>query len=373
MTDQPDQPEAPPSTDVVVLPRDPLNLSHLSLYDINALASNAARSRYFADAPIGAAAAVKIVWGQELGIPPMASLSGIHMVKGKPGMHYATIGALLKKHGWRFDPVEWDDEHCVIDWYEPNPDRALIWVPPTGFTIEDVEKLPPRHTLVGQSSWSLEEARRAGVVKDQSPWKTYPKVMLYARALSIGAKIFAPEIFSGAVYTDDELRETSFDVEAVAEEIKSVVEVPDETPSVSAKPAEATVELASPAQRGALWIAARKHGHDRATFERLIKTLFDIPSLDRLPASLVGAAMEAVETPPPAPPAGDDQHPEPAGQAGDAESPPLPASPAEGPCLAAGCEFKAAEDGLCFLHFEQRRAMGSIAFESEQKKIRETA
>ncbi len=45
-----------------------------------------AESGMFVDAKAAAQAIVKIQAGQEIGIPPFAAMSGIHIIQGKPTM-----------------------------------------------------------------------------------------------------------------------------------------------------------------------------------------------------------------------------------------------------------------------------------------------
>ena len=399
MTDMPESTPGPeqdaptqPGVALEPLPREPLDPRHLSLYEISTIASSAAKSRYFSDAHTSAACAVKLLWGQEVGIPPMAALSGIHIAKGKPSFHYSTIGALVKRAGYKVKVLEHDEEHCVLEWWEPNDD----------FDPEQpVSDDNPRRVLCGPPiGWSMQEARKAGVVKDLSPWTTYPKVMLYARALSIGARIYAPDVFFGAVYTEEELREENgWDTEAEAVEVPTA-DVPEEPapPVVVATPPEPTEQLASPSQRGALWLKA-KDKMTRAEFESLIKLTFGVTSLDRLPARLIGNATTVVEnyqsgepSPTPADVPPEPTEPGPDARAGaesdDTSAPAPPTVPTAPPqtsttdspgediqpagvakadaaaatCTIQGCEFDAFDKGLCVEHSDELRGIGSIAF-----------
>lgn len=54
-----------------------------NLTDIQRLGNILAASGYFSDAREMAQAAVKVMAGQELGIPPVASMMGINIIKGK--------------------------------------------------------------------------------------------------------------------------------------------------------------------------------------------------------------------------------------------------------------------------------------------------
>lgn len=57
---------------------------------------------------------------------------------------------------------------------------------------------------VGVSSFSIAEATQAGLTGNAT-WKNFPRNMLYARAMSNGAKWYCPDVFGGPIYTPDEL------------------------------------------------------------------------------------------------------------------------------------------------------------------------
>lgn len=61
-----------------------------------------------------------------------------------------------------------------------------------------------RHGEVeGESRFTIEDAKRAGLVKDGSPWKAHPGNMCIWRAASNAVKFFAPDLLGGIpVYTE---------------------------------------------------------------------------------------------------------------------------------------------------------------------------
>jgi|TARA_R110002073_G_scaffold72029_1_gene176294 hypothetical protein len=127
-------------------------------------------------------AAMKVMRGHELGLPPVASMENLFVINGKVGMGAALIGTLIKKSPkYNYLVTEHDDTHCVIEFTEDGG-------------------------LIGTSSFSMQDAEKAGLVKPRSPWTTYPRNMLLARALSNGARWYCPDAFQGSIYTDEELR-----------------------------------------------------------------------------------------------------------------------------------------------------------------------
>jgi hypothetical protein len=138
-------------------------------------------SGYFKDVASQAQAIVKVMAGAELGLPPFASMAGIHIVQGKPVLGSNVIATLVKndpRYDYRVKIAS--DKECVLTWYEDG--RA-----------------------VGEAGFTIAEATAAGLTGKQT-WKAYPSDMLFARAISRGARRFAPGIFGGApVYTPDEM------------------------------------------------------------------------------------------------------------------------------------------------------------------------
>ena len=139
------------------------------------------KSGYFGDVKSMAQALVKVMAGAELGIPPFASMTGINIIQGKPTLG-ANVLATLVKNDQRYDyqVIKCDETECTLDWYENGKRR-------------------------GQSGFTIREAQNAGLTSKDN-WKKYPSDMLFARAISRGARRFAPGIFGGSpVYTPDEL------------------------------------------------------------------------------------------------------------------------------------------------------------------------
>jgi hypothetical protein len=135
-------------------------------------------SGYFSDVRQISQAVVKIQAGAEIGLPPFASMSGIHIIQGKPVLG-ANLLATLIKNDVRYDYriVELTNDNCVIAFYENGE-------------------------VVGNSTFSADDAKKASVKN----MNKFPRNMLFARAISNGAKWFTPGIFGGMpVYTPDEL------------------------------------------------------------------------------------------------------------------------------------------------------------------------
>lgn len=160
-------------------------------------------SGYFPDVKSKAQAIVKVMAGAELGLPPFASMSGIHIIQGKPVLGANVIATLVKNDPrYNYTIKVCSDMVCTLEWFEDGK-------------------------LQGESSFTLDEAKKAGLTGKDN-WTKYPSDMLFARAISRGSRRFAPGIFGGSpVYTHDEMGvDTDEDgqviIEAVAKEPEPV-------------------------------------------------------------------------------------------------------------------------------------------------------
>ena len=142
-----------------------------------------AKSGYFQDAKDAAQAVVKVLAGRELGFGPIASMTGFHIIKGRVSMSANLMAAAVKRRGkYNYRVVRHDESICSIEFFERNGDK---W------------------ESVGVSQFTIEDARKAGTQNLEK----FPRNMLFARAMSNGAKWYTPDIFGGPVYTPDELGE----------------------------------------------------------------------------------------------------------------------------------------------------------------------
>jgi hypothetical protein len=171
-----------------------------------------AQSGYFQDAREAAQAIVKVLAGRELGIGPVAAMTGIYIVKGRVTLSANLIGAAIKRSGrYNYRVCAMDNEACAIEFFE------------NGETI-------------GLSEFSMRDAAAAGL--SGGNWKSYPRNMLFARAISNGAKWFCPDVFAGPIYTPDELGErvdgeTGEPIDITPPPQMTVVELPQSPPPVT--------------------------------------------------------------------------------------------------------------------------------------------
>jgi len=189
--------------------------------DILTLGDILVQSGFFADTQQQAQAVVKVLAGAEIGFGPIASMTGVYIVKGKPALSANLIAAAVKRSGkYNYRIIEHTDNACAISFSEGGEQ-------------------------CGESRFSMEDAGRAGL--GEQNWQKYPRNMLFARAMSNGAKWFCPDIFGGPIYTPDELG-------AVTDETGDVIEGQYSTatpPTPPVTPATSTPDGLTEAQRAA--------------------------------------------------------------------------------------------------------------------------
>jgi hypothetical protein len=155
--------------------------------DLLTLGDILARSGYFNDAKEAAQCIVKVLAGRELGFGPVASMSGIHIIQGKPTLSANLIAAAIKRsRRYNYRVKRLDSDACVIEFFELDNGR---------------------YVSIGESSFTVEDARAAGALdgRNKHSWHQFRRNMLFARAISNGARWFCPDIFGGPVYTPEEL------------------------------------------------------------------------------------------------------------------------------------------------------------------------
>lgn len=160
-----------------------------------------AESGMFADAKQAAQAFVKIQAGQEIGLAPFASMTGINIILGKPTFGAGVIASCVKGSSkYDFKVKNLTDKECSIDFFE-----GKEFIGNSTFTIDDAKK---------QSTKNLDK---------------FPKNMLYARAMSNGQKWFCPDVFQMSVYVPEEMPEQTQDITHI-EVIKEAVVIEEQKP-----------------------------------------------------------------------------------------------------------------------------------------------
>lgn len=163
---------------------------------------------------------VSIMAGQELGLPPMAALRGVHVVKGKPVLSADSMVGIVLGSGLAeyFSCVEETTEAVTYETKRrgsPHPQRC---------------------------TWAIEDAKRAGL--DGDNWRRYPRAMLKARCKAMLARDVYPDVLAGC-YDEDEARDfgpiRSSEPDPNIQDAEIVSEAPAEPKSSNGHTEDATI------------------------------------------------------------------------------------------------------------------------------------
>jgi hypothetical protein len=128
---------------------------------------------------IGATAALRMYFARELGLSPLAAAE-LSVIRGRLIVSAKLLRALASRGGYRVVPVERSPTSCT----------ARLIDRDTGETI-------------GEYTFTIEDATRAGLVRDKSAWKTHPARMLWARASKFVLDDYAAEVTVGLAIEDE--------------------------------------------------------------------------------------------------------------------------------------------------------------------------
>jgi hypothetical protein len=150
-----------------------------------------------------AATTAAMLYGREVGLPPMTTLTQTHVIEGKPAMSAEAMRAMVLAAGHTIHIAETTGARCVMRGRRAGADE---WT---------------------EIVWTIDMARAAGVANKQV-WKAYPRQMLQARATTELVRLIFPDVIHGFRSVEE------FDV------IDGVV-VEDEDGNTAAAPAGARV------------------------------------------------------------------------------------------------------------------------------------
>jgi hypothetical protein len=197
------------------------------------IAQNASKSKFFEKLGGSEGCFCILLMARELGVPLMSALTGgIRYMLGNVEISPRLMNSMIRQRGHRIEIIESTDHKCVLKGVRKDTNETYNCI------------------------YSLEEARKAGLVKPNSGWEKYPTDMLFARCISrLARRLFADII--GNAYVQGEISDPE------GEEIKPDLK-PEELPEATAEILETTIEE---------WMNRFKEVHGDLYQEDLLKYL----------------------------------------------------------------------------------------------------
>lgn len=113
-----------------------------------------------------------ILFGAEIGLPPMQALSRISVIDGRPSVAAETQRGLIFAAGHE------------------------LWLVEATTTRVTMAGRRRGSTHVSEVTWTMDDAKRAGLAAKPS-WRSYPRPMLIARASAELARLVFPDVIGG--------------------------------------------------------------------------------------------------------------------------------------------------------------------------------
>lgn len=159
---------------------------------------------------------VAVQTGAELGLKPMQSLQGISVINGRPGVWGDAMWALVLSHPEYEDSIEEKtDTHCTVTLKRRNRSAVVV-------------------------TYSMDDAKKAGLAGKQGPWQTAPKRMLQMRARAFAARDLFADALKG-IKSIEELRDYPSD-----ERVEHDITPAPAAAAVTAAPARAELPVCTP-------------------------------------------------------------------------------------------------------------------------------
>lgn len=226
------------------------------------------KSGYFADVKNAAQAVVKILRGQELGIPPVTALEQVYVISGKTALGASLIASKIKASGkYNYKIKRLDDSGCELIFYENGKE-------------------------VGTSVFAFEDAKKAGLTSRET-WQKYPRNLYFARALSNGAKWYCPDVFSGAIYVPEELEGIQKEITVAVEEL--IDKQKENKPAIEEPKKINGVRNLSEAQVKLLYGKAKSKGLSDEALHKMINEVVGKESVKDLNSQDLDVLLDVIE------------------------------------------------------------------------------
>lgn len=147
---------------------------------------------------------VAIMHGLEIGLPPMQALQRIAVVNGRPTIWGDALPALLLSRGFR-----------LKEWLESEGEKTVAYC----------EVTRPDGDVITRS-FSVDDAKTAGLWGKQGPWRQYWKRMIQMRARGFACRDGAADALSG-LYMTEEVQDEPDMKDVTPKRAGTVPDIPD--------------------------------------------------------------------------------------------------------------------------------------------------
>lgn len=164
------------------------NVLPMSYSEMNDFSRVVMKARMFTSMQSAEQCLLTMVAGREMGMGFIEACNSLYIVNGKVSLLAGKIGEMIKRSG-RYDYKIKDhtNEVCEIEFFQKSLDGTQ-W------------------ESIGSSRFDLKDKAQAKLTGMN--YEKYPRNMLFARALTNGARWHTPDVFGGAIYEPEELGAT---------------------------------------------------------------------------------------------------------------------------------------------------------------------
>lgn len=129
---------------------------------------------------------VAVQWGYELGLQPLQALQNIAVINGKPSVYGDAALALVK-----------NDSRCagVHEYIDGDGDNRIAYCTAKRRYGDDIEETT--------RTFSVDDAKRAGLWGRKGPWTQYPDRMLMMRARGFTLRDAFPDALKGVITAEE--------------------------------------------------------------------------------------------------------------------------------------------------------------------------
>lgn len=170
---------------------------------------------------------VSLQWGAEVGLGPLQALNGISIINGRPALWGDAALALVRGHA----ACEW-----IKEGVEGEGDARY------GYCEVKRRGAPQAE----RRTFSMADAKRAGLAGKSGPWQQYPDRMLQLRARGFAIRDVFPDALRGVITAEE------------AQDIEQTPMPPARGPVIDA--AAGMTQPAAPAWEGMAWPICKRDG-----------------------------------------------------------------------------------------------------------------